>query len=401
MRYYLTAILLSICANLVSGVTFQELVHSLDKHESSMALREKALALDEKAKVEGSWGDPSIRWSFRNFPKDSLRSDETPMTGVEWSLSQKIPLTTKYGNKKKAFQMLSQYQSYKAQDNKRQLVKLLWNILIEQRRLTEEKEIFKENLQWIDKMLTASKKLYSNGKLSGRGLLDIQIRKAEIESLIEQRNHEQIVQKDRLRYIFAAKEDIDLKTIPWSLLEKRGKQVYDKRRSMLESLLKKTQYDVMAAKQSFIPDIDISLGYTKRANIDQKGDFLQASVAMHIPLTKKVFSEYRNTIHKKLAVERELADYDRHKASKSKRLSQSVSKILGELGTLEKRIIPLAENAQKITSTSYELGGSGYLELLQTELKLQQFLLKKTALNADLAMARTDLKHLLGEPLYE
>ena len=124
-------------------------------------------------------------------------------------------------------------------------------------------------------------------------------------------------------------------------------------------------------------------------------------MSVNLPITGNVSAGHRRAVHEKLAAERRLADYDRRRASEEGRLVHTISKILGELKILESRIITFAENARKITSTSYELGQSSYLELLQAELKLQQFLLKRVALKAQLAGTRTALKYLRGEPLYD
>ena len=255
------------------GATFREVVDRLENHEATLALKEEAQGLGEEAKVRGSWGDPTARLAFRNFPKDSLKDDETPMTGMEWGLSQRIALTTKYRNKKRAYQMLSQSKLHEARDQKRRLVQLLWDILIEERKLVEEEGIFRENLQWITKMLTASKKLYANGKLSGQGLLDIQIRKAEIESLMEQKSHERKMEQDRLSYLVGVKEAIDRKTIPWNILVAKQDNTRDTRRPVLESLLQKAQYNAKASKLAYVPDVNVSLGYTEEGQYRREGGF--------------------------------------------------------------------------------------------------------------------------------
>lgn len=48
---------------------------------------------DQAAK--SSWGDPKFGVAARNFPKETLANDESSMTGIEYYLSQNIPLTTK------------------------------------------------------------------------------------------------------------------------------------------------------------------------------------------------------------------------------------------------------------------------------------------------------------------
>ena len=250
-------------------------------------------------------------------------------------------------------------------------------------------------------MLKISQKLYANGTVSGQGLLDVQIRRAEIEAVLERKTHERKIQQGRLSYLFDTADGIDAKTVPWNILEKRENHGKDKRRPILESLLKKAEYDATASKQSLIPDLNVSLGYTKRSDIDKRGDFLQASLSMNIPLTGKTSSNYTRAVYEQHSTQSRLADYDRQKQRELTILSNTLAKLLGELKILENRIIRFAENSRKITSKSYELGQSNYLELLQAELKLQQFLLKRVAINAQLAENRAALKYILGDALHE
>jgi cobalt-zinc-cadmium efflux system outer membrane protein len=81
-----------------SAITFNEAVKALKKHESIEAVSFKSKALSEEAELKGSWGDPKFKIAAKNFPKDTLEKDQTPMTGIEFGVSQKIALTTKYGN---------------------------------------------------------------------------------------------------------------------------------------------------------------------------------------------------------------------------------------------------------------------------------------------------------------
>ena len=125
-----------------------------------------------------------VKISANNFPKDSLRRDETPMTGIQYGVSQKISMTTKYGNLEKSYQALSESIQMEKEQRKRVFKAELWKQAINLRKIDEDLTIMNENLQWVEKMIKVSKKLYSNGKLAQQGLLEIQIRKNNIETKI-------------------------------------------------------------------------------------------------------------------------------------------------------------------------------------------------------------------------
>ena len=82
-------------------------------------------------------------------------------------------------------------------------------------------------------------------------------------------------------------------------------------------------------------------------------------------------------------------------------LEKEIKKLLGELNILKERTIKFARNSREITSKSYGLGNSTYVELLQSELKLQKILMHKVMLEAKRDIKRATLKYVKGEPLNE
>ena len=78
----------------------------------------------EEAQLKGSWGDPKFKITAKNFPIDTLKKNQTPMTGIEFGILQKIPLTTKYGQIEGAFNSLAKAYRHESQDKKEALKKL-------------------------------------------------------------------------------------------------------------------------------------------------------------------------------------------------------------------------------------------------------------------------------------
>ena len=58
-------------------------------------------------------------------------------------------------------------------------------------------------------------------------------------------------------------------------------------------------------------------------------------------------------------------------------------------------------NSRTITSKSYGLGDSSYIELLQSEIKLQNILLRKINLIAHRDMKKVSYRYIRGEKLNE
>jgi cobalt-zinc-cadmium efflux system outer membrane protein len=383
-----------------NAITFEKAITVLGTHESVDSVNFKSKALSEEAELRGSWGDPQFKIAAKNFPKDSFEDDQTPMTGIEFGVSQKIALTTKYGNIEDAFKSLSNAYQFEADDKKEALTKAFWKILIIKRKASEELEILKENNTWISKILIVSKRLYSTGKTSQQALLDIQIRKSEIESELNNKNYELSQIDDRLNYLIGT-ANIEASSIPWKSLRLNSDKLKDNKELSLKEKLKAKDFALTASKQNYVPDLTVSIGYTKRSNIDDNGDFVGAAISFPLPFSGKKYSNHGQAVHEKLMAVKNYEHYKRKKNRDVLVLSKEIEKLLGELSILKEKTIKFARNSREITAKSYGLGNSTYVELLQSELKLQKILMHKVMLEAKRDIKRATLKYVKGEPLNE
>ncbi|MDH5464065.1 MAG: TolC family protein [Thiovulaceae bacterium] len=396
-KIVLSVVLLTVC---LEAATFKNAVLMLEKHESIETALFKYKAGAQEAKLKGSWGDPQLKVSAKNFPNDSLAFDQTPMTGIEFGISQKIPLTSKYGNIKNAFSALSQAYLYDAKDKKEKLTKAFWEILILKRKIKEELSILTDNSRWIEKILKVSKRLYATGKVTQQALLDIQIRRSEIERDISNKSYELSQIDDKLIYLIGDFH-IEEKSIPWESLETTSTQTVDYRELGLQEKLKAKQHRLKASRLNYVPDVTVSLGYTQRSNIDGNGDFVGASLSFPIPLSDEKYSKVEIAVQEKSQVTKYYENYKRVKRRDLSILSKQIKKLMSEINILNSKMIKYAMNSRQITSKSYETGNSSYVELLQSELKLQKILLHKVTLVARRDIKRVTFKYIKGEPLNE
>ncbi|MDP7320771.1 MAG: TolC family protein [Bacteriovoracaceae bacterium] len=382
------------------AMTFAQAIKVLHSHESVDSVRLKSKALDKEAESRGSWGDPKFKIAAKNFPKDSLKDDQTPMSGIEMGVSQKIALTTKYGNLESSFKSLANAYDFEADDQKEALAKAFWEVLILRRKISQELAIFKENERWILKILKVSKRLYSTGKTSQQALLDIQIRKSEIESELNNKRFELSQLNDRLDYLIGSSE-LKMNSIPWQLLRSDSKKRKDHKELSLKEKIKAKELSLTASRQNYIPDVTVSIGYTKRANIDENGDFVGAAISFPLPLSAEKYSKHAQATQEKYRAVKNYENYIKGKKRDTSVLSKEIDKLSTELNILEKKTIKFARNSREITAKSYGLGNSTYVELLQSELKLQKILMQKVLLEAKRDMKRVALKYVKGEALYE
>jgi len=387
-------------AHSAEGFTFDDAVEKISQHEAIEQLEIKARSLKSESELKGSWGDPTVKVTAKNYPVDYLTDEKSPMTGLEFGVSTKIAVTTKYGHIEKALARFSHSAQMESQNKKQKLLKTFWTYIIETKKIEEEIKIFNENLNWMEKILKVSNRLYSNGKISQQALLDIQIRKSELEANISNKQYELLEQDDRLKYLFEFKTKLNRQSVPWKILE-TGEFSKDYNEEILRSLVEAKEHLLTASQLSYIPDLTLNFGYTQRSSIDNLGDFVTAAVTFPIPISRSKYSAHSKAAHDKLEADRILKNYRKYKETEANRLKHVTTKIEREIEILNTRTLQYAVNSREITSKSYSLGDTSYIELLQSELKLQRLRIKKTILTSRLLKNRLDYKFLVGGKLYE
>jgi len=402
MNKFIIIMICVVSPKIALGYTFSDAVISIERHDAVISISNNSKALVEEGGIKGSWGDPMFRVAAKNFPNETMKDDQTPMTGIEFGLTQKISLTTKYGNIEDAFSLMGESKEHQAKDKKNELIKKLWLILINDRRLTEEILIIKENINWISNILKVSKKLYATGKITQQALLEIQIRKSELETSLSNKVFDQETLQQKLSYVLGfSGKSISKNSVPWKLLESDNKNKIDNKELSLKSLVGAKEKMLTAQKLNYVPDLTFSVGYTKRANIDNNGDFVSAMVSFPLPLSGKKYSAHNKASFDKYESIKNLENYKKFKLSKHETLLSLIRKSQTELNILKERTIKFAENSRKITSKSYSLGNSTYVELLQSELKLQSLLIRRAVVFSSLYTHKVNLKYLIGEKLHE
>lgn len=382
--------------------TFQDVVREIQDHAKVSALMEKAGAMREQGQVRGSWGDPMLMVAAKNYPADNFRSDVDPMTSIEFGVSQKFPLTNKFSLYKKSQQYLGNAVENEAIHQQRALMQMLWGLSIKKKKVLADLDIFKENLSWITNVLNVTKRLYANGKSSQQSVLELQVRKAEIEAEISNKNYELQQFDEAMTYLYGKKgETLDLDSIPWKILTgpHSENESGDFRQQALTEALKASETKLQAQKLSLIPDLTLTASYMKRDYMGM-GDMVSLGFTFPLPLSSKEHASIRISVNEKTQTQKELHDYKWLRRTELAGLKHQIEKIKSEQKILNQQTIQFARQSREITAKAYGLGNSSYVELIQSELKLQNLLLRKNDLESQLSTKLVEYKSLNGEELY-
>lgn len=380
-------------------IKFREVFSLIDKHDLVREAQSKTIAQSEKADFEGSWGDPMLSVAARNMPQDDLSLDQAPMSGVEVKLSQKVAITPKYDRLEKSSSFLSDSYHEKTNILRLELAKKAWNMAIEWEQTQGHLEVTQESLNWIENMLSISKKRYENGGLSQQALLDIQIRKSELRS--EKLNFESKLDEiaEQFNSLLQGDYKVTLQKIPWSYLEKPIDEEHEDPRELeLKHLVKSQDMQLSAQKWAQIPDLTVGLAHFKR-EANAFGDAVTLSVSMPLPLSTQKYAKKREVLEQKRSALHRLSNYQNEKKYKQREYTIRGQKIKSQLSILNDQTLSFARSSREIAAKSYQNGSINYNDLLDTELKFQKFQNQYYDLKALWRKNQLELLVLSGESL--
>ena len=125
--------------------------------------------------------------------------------------------------------------------------------------------------------------------------------------------------------------------------------------------------------------------------------FLSAGILLPLPLSRKKYASAKEALFEKEQSVEELLEYKRSKEYQKQVLTHSMTKSQLQLQIMDKQAITFAKNSKVIISKSYSFGRANYQALLQSELQLQDLLIKRSLIKSELAKNQISYKYLLGD----
>lgn len=371
-----------------ASLTFNAAIDNINKHPKVVALAQAKSALEFQSDIVSAWKDPELQFSSGQV--------KAPHTNFKISIMQAIPITSKHKHFKNSVQASSAAVRYRMLDMQRQLQRQLWQVLIALRKFAQTEKILQGNRDWILKALAVSKRLYANGKIEQRALLDIELRRAELDSDLLAIAHNIEEQRALLAYICNA-VNVTIKAIPWEILAQASDNGYDYRQLSLQAQVEQASAAVRAESLARIPDLKLSSSYAQMDGMQMIGVMLSVPV----PISKKHRAKLNKARAELEQAKLKLVDYHRLKISKLNQVAQLQDKVIGKLQILRNDMLQAASNSKHLAFVSYKLAGATYSELLAAELKLQSIMIERINLQATLALQQLQYKYLKGEKLHD
>jgi outer membrane protein TolC len=339
----------------------------------------------------GSLDDPMLGVELMNVPTDSLRLNESEMSGVQISLAQKLPFPGKLEAQREIAALRSQTLEHRIEQLK---LNIAWNIkriYYELYLKSRKKNILENQRAFLRQTLKTSRDRYALNQVSQASILNLQVEEAQLVNEQLRLSSEMKDLEAELAHIsghaehasqisFAALKikALDLKEWNDDIVVQRVIAQNAELRA-LQTDVKVSDATLDLAKKSYLPDFELMASYTLRDKIpgmetaNNGQDLVGARIGISLPL----WGATRQSEQIKEAV----AGRDRSThAFDNARLMQihQARALLAELKESQQRInlfesglLQLSQQAVGAAQSAYLTGKESYASLLEA-LKKQQ-----------------------------
>ncbi|WP_141731708.1 TolC family protein [Oligoflexus tunisiensis] len=338
----------------------------------------------------GTLDDPMLSVEMMNVPTNSFRLNESEMSGVQVSLSQKFP----YPGKLEAQQEVATLRSEALVHRLKQMqLEIAWNvkrIYYELYLRTKKKNILENQRTYLRQTLTTSRSRYALGQVSQASILNLQVEEAQLVNEQLRLSSEMKDLEAELAHISGHADhsprmefqSIQIDRI--NLNKWTDKKIAEK--VMSSSALRALQSEVMAgdasvalAKKSYLPDFELMASYTIRekavgmATPGNGQDMMGAKIGLSLPIWGA--TKQSQQIKEALAGKEKSAHYLDHarlmQIHEARALLAELKESIQRIDLFESGLMQLSRQAVATGTSAYLTGKESYSTLLDA-LKQQQ-----------------------------
>lgn len=383
----------------IGAEEFSSLLKKIETHPEVERVRQSYQRRSSQAGAESSLKDPDFRLSALNVPTSDFSFNKSAMSSKQISVSQRLPVSTRLGHLQDQSDHLVGAGKAQADFKLNSMRAELWGAAAQIESLSQQLNIVKESLAWIQQVDRATQRLYSTGKTSQINILEIKIRSSELESEQEELLFQLRESESKVGYLVGSHYPTRVEKVPWQRI--LTTQSPPKLNKMEQALAKENlagRSRLAAVRLSRIPDITIGAAYSFREDVDGHGDFASGFVQFSIPIWGTTSAKASTAKASSDEIKARFDGYQLLKRQNLNVLSRRISSQEREL-TLLTKSIEFAESERRLATKRYSLGRLGVFQLLETELKLRQKRQKKENLIKSLRASRIELLLLKGDDL--
>lgn len=328
----------------------------------------------------GSYDDPMIAFSAKDYPVDSFNRNEHGMTGDEISLSQRIPFPGKLTKLRNAARKDSAAEEKQAEQFKWDLLRDVRLAYYDLFLALKTELILKEQKNFVHQLIVVSRNKYTVGKLTQSELLSFQTEEAKLIGELlsaEQRVSSKraflktLIGRTRLDLALPLQEIkktfLDFSKIKSEIL---GQKALAKNRMLrsLEAATEAAKQKVSHAKLGYLPDFEMMAGYTFREPRpgDNGVDLFTGKIGLTLPIwaLSKQSEQIKGAKAEKSKMESLLESSKIEIKNRIHALYAELFEADQQFKLLETGTLPLSKQAVLSGKAAYLTGKLEYLNLL-------------------------------------
>lgn len=356
--------------------------------------------------------DPTIGFQASNLPISSFDFNDTPMSGKDFSLHQKIPFPGKLRYQKRAEQSATAAQGALRDETENRLRYQVTQAFFELFRIDQDTMVTRKNRALLSNLAKVAEARYETIKGSGPDVFRAQVLESQIENTLLDLKQERQSMEVRfntllnrpagtpvvLRYDFARTprpprlpDDARLKDRP--LL-----QAYQHK-------INEAEQRVRRARREYWPDFDVGLSYRQRdfvaGDMTPGTDFFSGSLSINVPL----WAHWRQGPHVRERIAQKMASESEYRAAENETIFQAedarrrLDRAYRQLQIFQNSLLPRARASYESSFAAY---GAELADFFSTiEALKDKFNLEMSYYDL-IATYQTDLARLewvLGEPI--
>lgn len=339
----------------------------------------------------GSLDDPMLGFEVMNVPTDSFRMNEFEMSGLQISLSQKLPYPGKREAQRDIAVLRSQTLEHRIQQMKLNIGWTIKRIYYELFLKSHKKKILENQRAFLRQTLKTSRDRYALNQVSQASILNLQVEEAQLMNEQLRLSSEMKDLEAELAHISGHAEHVPSMTLTrlhrtaLNLKEWTDEAVAQRvvaQNAELQALqadVKVSDASLHLAKKSYLPDFEVMASYTMREKIagmetpTNGQDLLGARIGISLPLwgATKQSEEIREAVASR---DRSTHAFDNARLMqihKARALVAELKESQQRIELFESGLLQLSQQAVGAAQSAYLTGKESYASLLEA-LKKQQ-----------------------------
>lgn len=385
---------------------------ALQANPALEAIEHRIDSLRHEAEAAAAWSDPVLSVEYSNVPWDAWVLDDSPMSGVQLKLQQRLTLPGKNERRRRVIEGRSRVQLWQLEETKNRLRAMVkstyWRLAL----VRQLRGITTRHIDLVGQMLETVRVKYQVGKVGQHDLLTLDVLRNKLEDDLgdfDRKDRELTAALNAAMHRDATtpiETPAEISAVESETSAARLLEAAREHRPRLKGLRARAGWHRAAAEQASYerwPDVTVWAGYRMRAGAgaDPGTDFVSLGLAVPLPFDYTGSAASTSERHLASAGAEEAsyrAEVDRIGAELEASLA-AWERAADKATTYHQSLIPQANRTLEATLAAYRTGRADFALLYQAELRLLEYERAARSAAAATRIEKATVEALVGTPV--